>query len=256
MATATVSSSHFSAPTKRPPLVKRSSTVAELSETFEYTLTNWSHRQYRSPFAEKTTRSYFIDSPVFFLCGNDWIIRVYPQGLDENGSSHISVMLRNMSSNEVHIRYSITLVNQVSGEEDYSWEDSEGIVEFEGYYNGGSNEWGCEEFMTLEDAVSEKAGFLVDDSFRFVVEMEVYGVVNIDAHPLNKAIENAADDGDLIALADKDLSLIVKSLPLGKGDNIARRQDNLVTGRLVMSSLASGQLANNRKAPKPQTPYN
>lgn len=231
------------------------SSVAELSETWKYVINDWSKLRYRDIYTydKKNNNSvFYFDSPEFLLCGRTWVLRIYPQGIDENDATHIAIKIVNFSNTDARIKYYISLINQNNVSDNYVWEDDEGIVKFEAF--GGDCEWGSEDFLLFEDFNT----FIYNDCIILEITMEVYGVVEIDAHPLTKAIENAAETEDLIALADKDLSLIVKQLPLGRQGISKGRQDSLIQYRLTNNNnntvTVTVTTGNNKRRPSSKQP--
>jgi len=68
--------------------------------------------------------------------------------------------------------------------------------------------------------------------------MEYYGELELSAHPLTKAIEkNDGNFDELIALADRDLSLVIKKLPVGKAraGALEIQQEQILSHRLGYS---------------------
>ena len=106
-------------------------------------------------------------------------------------------------------------VDESSPLKNITWSDPEGVVTF-GSQKSGNATWGIDEFFSLQVLDDDRAGYCPDSCLSISVLMEVYGDVDIDSHPLTKAIESAAAQEDLIALANSELTLITRTLPGSK----------------------------------------
>jgi hypothetical protein len=158
-------------------------------------------------------------SEEFYLCGNSWRLLIYPIGVDDD-SAYAAVRLKNSSNKRVIASYIIKLKSTRKVSDDVVFTDPEGVIRFDAH--GGNDQWGTDEFAPCRWLIEESYGFLHEDCLTVEIEIEVYGVVELDAHPLTKAIERAAETKDLIALADRDLSLITKKVRRGFRSSVRR----------------------------------
>jgi hypothetical protein len=211
----------------------KSDGIADLIESHTVEFDLWS--QYHE---------YDFGEPVvcnpFSICGTEWQLQVCPKGFDDHfGTSEevkVSCHLKHCGSKPVRCRYTLTLIHASREDKNITWTDEEGVVSF-GVADSGSDIWGTEEFFPLSLLASDGYGYLRADILAINVDMEIYGDVHIDSHPLTKAIENtSAELDDLKALAVSELSLITKTLPGSKnclkaGEEF-KYQDKIVKSRV------------------------
>ena len=187
--------------------------IAELSESYIFRIIDWPKHERYSQFGEA------IISDKFTICGSEWEMHLFPKGIDDHfgGEEDIQVAchLKNCTSKKVRCKYSFTLLNESSPLKNITWSDPEGVVTF-GSQKSGNATWGIDEFFSLQVLDDDRAGYCPDSCLSISVLMEVYGDVDIDSHPLTKAIESAAAQEDLIALANSELTLITRTLPGSK----------------------------------------
>lgn len=214
-----------------PAVIAAPAEIAELSETYLFNIEHWS--DFDDLIAgEKFTSDHFV------LCGTEWELQLYPKGIDDKFSDEevtsVACHLVHVSDKSVRCRYTFTVLNNISPTRNISWSDPEGIITFSDRRSGNSV-WGTEELIDLNYLQDEAEGFILEDCVKIAVEVEIYGAVDIDSHPLTKAIESAAETKDLIALADSELSLITRTLPGSKTSRSAGSefvlQDKVVKSR-------------------------
>lgn len=114
--------------------------------------------------------------------------------------------------------------------------------------NNNDSEWGTDEFILASVLLDESLGFCVGGKIKIGVEIELFGEVNINSQPLAKLIENSSEMEDLIAMADNELGLIIKKLPVGKqtAGTLSLQQDELLHSRFANSAAAAAAAASKR----------
>lgn len=134
--------------------------------------------------------------------------------------------LANLSAEEVYASYVITLKNQKGGN-DHTWKDPEGIVLFSGKKDG-DNAWGCDEYIPLQELFLSDE-FTAHEKITFEVEIEVFGRDYLKTETLSQAIQDTAEKGDIIKLADEEIMELTKKLPVLR-DSVAQKkqEDGLV----------------------------
>lgn len=178
----------------------------------------------------------YLSSPQHSSCGTSWALLIYPNGVDES-SEFVSVKLANMSEEEVYASYELSIKHQKGGK-DRTWKDPEGIVLFSGRKEG-DNAWGADEFMSLQ-ALHSNDDFTVGDRITFEVSMDVYGRDYLKTETLSQAIQDTAEKGEIIKLADEEILELTKKLPVLR-DSVAqkRQEDGLVRTRAPTAAKTS-----------------
>lgn len=203
------------------------SEIPELKEIKEIEILNFIDRE---EVIEPATGVPVKLNEDFILCGIPFNLHVFPIGLVED-SEYASVRLVNRGNKNVRIKYCIKLISHTKIKNDIVYYDDE-IEIFEKYGQPNDN-WGCEEFILTDVLFDTNNGFYSKNRLLFVIEVETYEKVEIDLHPLAKAVKDAPDqdNSSLIQLADDDLALITKRIPLeGKSSSeiVRDKQDNIM----------------------------
>lgn len=181
-----------------------------------------------------------ISTESFYLCGSSWKMLVYPYGLDEIGDS-LAIRLRNMSSKSVDCAYKLDLKKLPTDTACIKFdtdEDADPPSSFAGnevfndiFDSSGTknDEYGIEDLILID----ELSPLLINDTLVVKVYMEVFGEVDLSAHPLTMLIESGEEvsERDLTTMADKDLVLLKKGNS-GPGIGVvSSRQDSIVSKR-------------------------
>eukprot|EP01032_Pedospumella_encystans_P027517 gene27517-31101_t len=199
----------------------------ELQAQFSFT-TRW-------PFICSPDSEYISSAP-YTACGTTWAIFVYPTGVDES-SDFVSVKLANLSPEEVYASYELCLKHRKGGK-DRTWKDPEGIVLFSGKKEG-DNAWGADEFISVH-TLNSNDDFTAGDKITFEVNIDVYGRDNLKTETLSQAIQETAEKGEIIKLADEEILELTKKLPVLR-DSVAqkRQEDGLVKTRAPAAAKTS-----------------
>lgn len=172
-----------------------------------------------------------IKTPVFKLCGALW--RLTLRIFDIDGLDYLSIHLINQSDEDVQARYSFSIENRDERDDLFSWTDPEGSVLFS-KATRGDNEWGHDEFISVEDLESPING-LIDSNGQvtFLLDLYVIGRIDINSHEsLTDAIGHAAEKEDLIKLANEDLHAVISKLPVRRNINAQKKQeDSIISAR-------------------------
>lgn len=164
---------------------------------------------------------------VFSMCGLPWSVTLRVNDVD--GVEMLSVHLASYSDEQIRASYSLTLLSSVGRSEDIYWTDPEGVIEFSSR-SEGNNEWGAEDFTTVDHVNDPSTGLLSSQSRVSVrVEVNVQGRLDFNSHEsLSAAIEHATKESDLLNLANEDLQEIVSKLPVRKNINAQTRQEDKI----------------------------
>ena len=166
----------------------------------------------------------------FSVNGIPFNLHIFPIGIVED-SEYAAIRLVNRGTKNVRLKYGIKLICYSNEKNNIVYNDDE-IVIFE-KNNLPNDQWGCDEFILTNVLLDINNGFYYKNKLLFEIEIEMYEKVDIDLHPLAKAVKEAPDNDNstLIQLADDDLALITKKLPLeGKSSSeiIRDKQDNIM----------------------------
>jgi hypothetical protein len=173
----------------------------------------------------------YLDSALFPLARSDFMLRIYPHGMNED-EDYMAVNLVNVSSHDVKLRYSITLLNQTKGRAfDHQYVDPEASVVFKGMnislhdermrlsyeeddlLYGHDNEWGSDAFMLFDNLMDEENGFSANDQITFRIDVEYHDdCLDFDGQPWTRFVAVAQDEGELIRIAKHDLSRTIQKL--------------------------------------------
>jgi hypothetical protein len=61
-----------------------------------------------------------ITSPPFELCGIQWQLLIYPNGINEDSRGHLSIFLQNNSDKTTQIHYQIVLISHIPEKQEKS----------------------------------------------------------------------------------------------------------------------------------------
>ena len=165
------------------------------------------------------------ESPEFDLCSHVWQLRIFPGGSLEAHKGYISYYLASKSSRQARASYKLSilchynpdgsttqslLTNRgttgtpaASNPRDESFSSS-GVRVFEakGLQVDG---WGRDKFMPAASLLDPSAGFYVNDTVIFKVEITVYGELEICGFPV---MNTASSNGSYASLAKSMYSLL------------------------------------------------
>jgi hypothetical protein len=103
-----------------------------------------------------------IESAPFLLCGNTWVIKVYPYGVDED-SEYLSVRLQNKSDDIINAYYALAIrrSDSIDNEQRLNmWVDPDiDSLHFQPYGHEDSA-WGVDDFIPLRDLYTPELGYM------------------------------------------------------------------------------------------------
>lgn len=169
-----------------------------------------------------------IYSPRFSMCGISWQLVARIQELEDE--VFLSLHLSNQAEEDIHAIYSLTLHNHLPDGDDIVWEDPEGMMLFS-RRSDGDNEWGAEDFVTVDVLDDPESGFVSPETKHFMIRVEVHvqGRLGFNSHEgLSDAIGNATMESELLQLANEDLHEIVSKLPVRKNIKAQKQQEDKI----------------------------
>eukprot|EP00981_Chlorochromonas_danica_P000585 scaffold131_cov174-Ochromonas_danica.AAC.22 len=112
----------------------------------------------------------YTSSPIVEIDGKRWSVHIYPGGDSEETKGYLSCFIVNESQSTIRASFRITLVNQMN------WKNrtlsSEEVKTFAPH---GTNEWGSDKFIPLNDLKQPSNGHCVDDTIVIRVDLVIYG---------------------------------------------------------------------------------
>lgn len=191
--------------------------LADGQDSTTVTLSGYAAHFEGKNLTDRETEDLLIDNPIssppFVLCGNVFACELFPIGCMPY-SEHAALRLKNMSRNKVRLSYKLRLINQMDSTKDIVFEDPDGIQDFSPYGLTTDCAWGCDDMILIDNLRNETFGYCHNDTIKIRVDIIMYTEIDIVHHPLTKLIESADKESDLIKLAEDDLSLIIKGMPL------------------------------------------
>jgi hypothetical protein len=195
-----------------------------------------------------------FNTPSFKLCGSEWSLTLSP--ILDNDDEFLAVHLVSQSNNELFAAYNITIKSQIPGNEDLTWIDPEGVVQFSSVQDG-DNEWGCDDLISIDELDSEQSEFLSDGHIHLEIQLEVHRDEPIRYEsPIDEIVSNqersseiatdgvvsiagglknvSLDQAELMALAKDDISSVLKKLSKGRdSDEQKMQEDRIIRARLL-----------------------
>jgi len=140
------------------------------------------------------------------------------------------------------------IINPKIVEKNIVWRDPDDIVMFERYTDDGSSNhaWGNDDLIPLSDLVPPDRNDSLyvspsTDALIIDLDIEIYDKISLDSHPIAALITDAGTTEDLLALADRDVQLVVgKHIKFGAASDEIRMQSKIVSARLDAAAKTAG----------------
>lgn len=140
-----------------------------------------------------------VISSAVDCAGHKWCLHIYPAGFKSSDSGFLSVFLKNLSQDDLHINFKMTLRTKGGGENHVGQENNITLM--------SKKDIGFSKFISVEDLEDPEFYFLQDDCIALLIDITVFDRPEIYSIPNTPCITTSAQTTRSLA---EDLSTMLQ----------------------------------------------